>query len=77
MVLEVKELNKSYDTHQVLKGVNFKVESGQALGLLGRNGAGKSTTIRILMDVIRANSGEVLLDGKPIDYQKISTGYLP
>ncbi|MBR6228763.1 MAG: ATP-binding cassette domain-containing protein [Eubacterium sp.] len=77
MVLEVKELNKSYGTHQVLKGVNFKVESGQALGLLGRNGAGKSTTIRILMDVIRANSGEVLLDGKPINYEKISTGYLP
>ena len=33
MVLEVKELNKSYGTHHVLKGVNFKVESGQALGL--------------------------------------------
>ena len=77
MRLEVKDLNKSYGTHHVLKGINFTVEGGQALGLLGRNGAGKSTTIRILMDVFKANSGEILLDGKPIDYEAVSTGYLP
>ena len=77
MKLEVKNLNKSFGEKHVLKGINFTVEGGQALGLLGRNGAGKSTTIRILMDVFRADSGEVLLDGKPIDYSTISTGYLP
>ncbi|MEE3467611.1 MAG: ATP-binding cassette domain-containing protein [Eubacterium sp.] len=77
MKLELKGINKSYGTKHVLKGINLEVESGQALGLLGRNGAGKTTTIRILMDVFGADSGEVLLDGQPINYDKISTGYLP
>ena len=48
-----------------------------AFGLLGRNGAGKTTTIRILMNVFPANGGEVLIDGKPIDYSKVGIGYLP
>ena len=77
MKLEVKDLNKSYGTKHVLKGIDFSVESGQALGLLGRNGAGKTTIIRILMDVFDADSGEILMDGKPIDHNKISKGYLP
>ncbi|MBO4395925.1 MAG: ATP-binding cassette domain-containing protein [Eubacterium sp.] len=77
MKLEVKELNKSYGEKHVLKGVNFEVESGQALGILGRNGAGKTTTIRILMDVFGADSGEILLDGKPIDHMAVTKGYLP
>ena len=77
MKLEVKDLNKSYGTKHVLKGIDFSVESGQALGLLGRNGAGKTTTIRILMDVFGADSGEILMDGKLIDHNKISKGYLP
>ena len=77
MKLEVKDLNKSYGTKHVLKGIDFSVESGQALGLLGRNGAGKTTIIRILMDVFGADSGEILMDGKPIDHNKISKGYLP
>ena len=41
------------------------------------NGVGKTTSIRILMDVFPANSGEVLIDGKPIDYSRIKFGYLP
>ena len=77
MKLEVKDLNKSYGTHHVLKGINFSVESGQALGLLGRNGAGKTTTIRILMNVFGADSGEILLDGKPLDHNTVTKGYLP
>ncbi len=77
MLLEVKDLNKSYGEKQVLKGINLSVQSGQALGLLGRNGAGKSTTIRILMDLFPANSGEILLDGKPINHDAVSKGYLP
>ena len=77
MVLELKNINKSFGEKQVLKGVSFTAEGGRAFGLLGRNGAGKTTTIRILMNVFAANSGEVLLDGKPIDYDKIGIGYLP
>ncbi len=77
MILELKNIDKSFGKKEVLKGVSFSAESGKAFGLLGRNGAGKTTTIRILMNVFPANSGEVLVDGRPIDYDKIGFGYLP
>ena len=77
MKLELKNIHKSFGEKQVLTGVTFTAEGGKAFGLLGRNGAGKTTSIRILMDVFPADSGEVLLDGKPIDYRKVGIGYLP
>lgn len=77
MVLELRNINKSFGENHVLKDIAFKAESGKAFGLLGRNGAGKTTTIRILMNVFGADSGEVLIDGQPIDRNKIGVGYLP
>ena len=77
MILEFKDVNKSFGEKHVLKGVSFCAESGKAIGLLGRNGAGKTTSIRILMDVFHGDSGQVLIDGKSVDYSRISFGYLP
>ena len=77
MILELNNIDKSFGEKEVLKGVSFTAEGGKAFGLLGRNGAGKTTSIRIIMNVFPANGGEVLLDGKPIDYNKIGLGYLP
>ena len=77
MILELKNIEKFFGEKKVLTGVSFKAEGGKAFGLLGRNGAGKTTSIRILMDVFPANSGQVLIDGKLIDYNKIGIGYLP
>ena len=77
MILELKNIDKSFGSKEVLKGVSFTAESGKAFGLLGRNGAGKTTSIRILMNVFPATGGEVLVDGKPINYDKIGIGYLP
>ena len=77
MILELKNIDKSFGEKEVLKGVSFTAEGGKAFGLLGRNGAGKTTSIRILMNVFPANGGEVLIDGKPIDYNNIGIGYLP
>jgi ABC-2 type transport system ATP-binding protein len=77
MILELKNIDKSFGEKEVLKGVSFTAEGGKAFGLLGRNGAGKTTSIRILMNVFPANRGEILIDGKPIDYDKIGIGYLP
>lgn len=77
MVLELKELHKSFGEKDVLKGVSLRAESGKAFGLLGRNGAGKTTSIRILMDVFPADCGQILVDGAPIDYSKVDFGYLP
>ena len=77
MRLELKNINKSFGEKQVLNGVSFAAEGGKAFGLLGRNGAGKTTSIRILMNVFPAGSGEVLVDGSPINYDAVSFGYLP
>ena len=77
MKLEVRDLYKSFGPKEVLKGISFTAESGRALGLLGRNGAGKTTAIRIMMGVLPADSGEVLLDGKKLDINRVKVGYLP
>lgn len=77
MKLEVHDLHKSFQGKEVLHGISFTIESGKALGLLGRNGAGKSTTIRILMDVFKANQGTLLMDGKPFHAKEYNIGYLP
>ena len=77
MKLELKNIHKSFDGKEVLKGVNFSVQSGKALGLLGRNGAGKTTSIRIIMDIFHADEGEVLLDGRKFEASKNQVGYLP
>lgn len=77
MILELRNIEKSFGAKRVLTGVSFRVEGGKAFGLLGRNGAGKTTAIRILMNVFPANQGEVVIDGQPIDYDKVSIGYLP
>lgn len=77
MKLELNNIEKSFGEKQVLKGVSLTAEGGKAFGLLGRNGAGKTTSIRILMNVFPANGGRVLLDGQPIDYRRVRFGYLP
>ena len=61
--LDVREIRKSYGTHEVLRGVDLRVEPGQILGLLGRNGAGKSTLITILCGLRRADSGSISICG--------------
>ena len=77
MTLEFKNISKSFGEKEVLKSLSFTAESGKAFGLLGRNGAGKTTSLRILMNVFTADEGKVLIDGEPIDYNKTKIGYLP
>lgn len=77
MKLSVNGLHKSFGEKKVLKGVSFEAEGGKALGLLGRNGAGKTTIIRIIMGVFPADSGEILLNGEKINRSEINFGYLP
>lgn len=75
--LEVKNIYKSFGQKEVLKDVSFSTTSGNALGLLGRNGAGKTTLMRIIMKFFNADSGSVLIDGKPFHPENYSIGYLP
>lgn len=75
--LTIQSIVKTFGEKEVLRNINLSAQSGKALGLLGRNGAGKTTTIRVIMGVFFPDSGEVLIDGKPIDRNKIRIGYLP
>jgi ABC-2 type transport system ATP-binding protein len=75
--LEVQNIHKSFADREILHGIQFRVQSGRAMGFLGRNGAGKSTTFRCLMQVFRQDSGEFLLDGQKLDLTKYRVGYLP
>ena len=59
----VKKLNKSYGRKPVIKDLNFSVFQGEIVGLLGANGAGKSTTINILSTILKYDSGNVLING--------------
>ena len=77
MRLEVRDIKKSFGEKEVLHGVSFEVVSGRAMGFLGRNGAGKSTTIRCLMDVFHQDEGGFYMDGSKLDIKKHRVGYLP
>ncbi len=77
MVLSVNSISKSFGEKQVLKNISFSCEGGKALGLLGRNGAGKTTMIRIIMGVFNADNGNVTLDGSPMNTSNVKIGYLP
>ena len=77
MQLTIQQISKSFGSNLVLNNIHLHAESGKALGLLGRNGAGKTTAIRIIMGVFPPDEGQVLLDGQPIDRKKITIGYLP
>ena len=65
-IIEIRNLHKWYSGVHALKGVSLDIRRGEALGLVGDNGAGKSTVINILSGVQRADGGEILVDGKPV-----------
>ena len=62
-LLEVKDLNSYYGDSHILFDVSLRVERHEVVALLGRNGAGKSTTLKSLMGVVRPRAGSVLFDG--------------
>lgn len=65
-VLELKNITKSFGANKVLTDVNMQFEKGEIHSIIGENGAGKSTLMKIIGGIYRADSGEVILDGKPI-----------
>lgn len=67
MNVKVENLSVSYGSHEVLKSVSFEAREGDCLAILGPNGVGKSTLFRCLLGFIRAQSGKILLEGKPIE----------
>lgn len=64
-MLTIDHISKSFDGTAALEDVSFSVENGSICGLVGHNGAGKTTLLKIAADVLRADCGQVLLDGSP------------
>ncbi|WP_285945186.1 ATP-binding cassette domain-containing protein, partial [Faecalibaculum rodentium] len=78
MKIECRDLVKTYKTVQAMDGLTLTVPEGQILGLLGKNGQGKSTLIKTLAGVIRPDSGTVILDGQiPGTATKARVSWLP
>jgi branched-chain amino acid transport system ATP-binding protein len=70
MILDVKNLSASYGASQILFGVNLQVDKGEAVCIIGRNGVGKSTTLKTLMGNLKPLSGDIVFDGKSIGGMK-------
>ena len=76
--LEIKHVSKTYGTKKVLNDISINVPQQSIYGLLGPNGAGKTTLIRILNQITMPDSGQVLLNGKPLSPHDVDNiGYLP
>ncbi|HFI0500521.1 TPA: ABC transporter ATP-binding protein [Streptococcus suis] len=80
-MLEVKNITGGYINISVLKDVSFTVENGQLVGLIGLNGAGKSTTIKEIIGLLTPYQGEILIDGKSLvqdaEHYRKKIGFIP
>lgn len=77
-IIEINGLTKSYFNKKAINNLTINLERGKAIGVLGPNGSGKTTLIKIIAGILRATSGEVLIDGKaPGVYTKSIVSYLP
>jgi branched-chain amino acid transport system ATP-binding protein len=83
MLLEVKDLNTHYGPSHVLQGINLEIAQGELVALLGRNGMGKSTTLKSIMGLVKPTSGSVKFEGKeiaglaPYEVARAGIGYVP
>ena len=77
-LLEINNLNKSFDNKEILKDINLSIQSGKIIGLLGKNGVGKTTLIKLINDLLTPTSGEILIKGQKIGVEtKKVISYLP
>jgi branched-chain amino acid transport system ATP-binding protein len=83
MLLEVKELNTYYGMSHVLQGISLTIDEGEVVALLGRNGMGKSTTLKSVMGMVKPSSGQVIYRGDditgnpPFRVARLGIGYVP
>lgn len=77
-VLEIKNIFKSFDDKQVINDVSFTIKEGTIVGLLGKNGSGKTTILKMINDLLTIDKGEILIDNKKIGTEtKTLVSYLP
>lgn len=68
-VLQIKNLSKSFAKNKVLDGINLTVKKGSVMGLMGENGAGKSTMMKCLFGIYAKDEGQIILDDHPVDFK--------
>jgi ABC-2 type transport system ATP-binding protein len=72
-LVEVKNIKKKYGSKEAVKGISFNIKENEILGLLGPNGSGKTTTIGMMLGLLKPSNGEILIDGKKIEENRIET----
>jgi lipopolysaccharide export system ATP-binding protein len=81
--LEVRHLQKTYGSRRVVKDVSLEVAKGEVVGLLGPNGAGKTTSFYMIVGLVRADAGEITIDGQSVEHMpihrrsRLGLSYLP
>ena len=70
-LVEVKNIKKNYGKNEAVKGVSFNIKEDEILGLLGPNGSGKTTTIGMLLGLLKPTSGEILINGQKLEGNRI------
>ena len=70
-LVEVNNLKKNYGLKEAVKGISFKIKDNEILGLLGPNGSGKTTTIGMMLGLLKPSNGEIIIDGKKIENNRI------
>lgn len=77
MNLKFENVSKSYNNKKVVNNISFELNKPTIFGFLGTNGAGKTTSIRMLLGIIKKDSGSITLNGKPITRKNTNFGYMP
>ena len=70
-LVEVKNIKKNYGKNEAVKGISFSIEENEILGLLGPNGSGKTTTIGMLLGLLKPTSGEIFINGQKLEGNRI------
>ena len=70
MSIELRNLKKNYNNFEAVKDLNFKIDTGKIIGLLGPNGCGKTTTLGMILGLIKPTYGEILVKGKNVEIEK-------
>ena len=77
-ILQIKNIEKSFGDKKIINDVSFSIKSGKIVGLLGKNGSGKTTIIKMINDLLTIDKGQILIDGQEISEKtKAIVSYLP
>ena len=77
-ILEVKNISKSFDNKKIIDNVSFNIKKGKIVGLLGKNGCGKTTILKMINDLLTLDEGEILINGEKVGAStKAMTSFLP